>query len=369
MPFSDFHGNVETVTRVREMLGRDRFPHAVIIAGPRGAGKYTLALMVTRAMNCLEQPVTDGLPDFCGSCANCVRVAEALDLEARCGEALEARDGLRETDKKETRILIQPHPDVLVVPPDPPQMTIKVDQVRHVNHTIYFRPSQARRRVVIFTDSAFMKEAANALLKTLEEPPDYATLFLLTENAGELLPTIRSRSVIFKLAPLQAEEIERALAERRPELNPKQRALVARLSGGAIGRARSFDLAAYIEARNDALVLLRSAVGGEDHSALFHVTETYRAGAEGKQKTDQLVSTVYSLLEDMLFAKSGTPDLARNTDIITEIKRLAGAVDFAWIARASSQLGEFERAMRRNVLRSLALDALALGQESVVGRQ
>ena len=92
---------------------------------------------------------------------------------------------------------MQTHPDVLIIPPDPPQMMIKVDQVRRVIETIYYRPGEAKERVYIFTDSAFMKEAANSLLKVLEEPPEFATIFLLTENAGELLPTIRSRSMAF----------------------------------------------------------------------------------------------------------------------------------------------------------------------------
>ena len=69
MAFSEFHGNSETVLRIREMLARDRFPHALILSGPRGAGKYTLAQMVAKAMNCLEKPLADGLPDFCGHCA------------------------------------------------------------------------------------------------------------------------------------------------------------------------------------------------------------------------------------------------------------------------------------------------------------
>src|SRR5260370_2004164 len=144
MPFSDFHGHRDTVTRLREMLARVRFPHGVILAGRRGAGKYTLAQMLTKTMNCLERPVSDGLPDFCGHCANCARIAEADDLDARCAEAAEAREGLRESDKRETRLFIQTHPDVLVIPPDPPQMMIKVDQVRHVTGGIYFRPSNGR---------------------------------------------------------------------------------------------------------------------------------------------------------------------------------------------------------------------------------
>src|SRR5206468_9828767 len=158
-------------------------------------------------------------------------------------EAVEARENLREIDKKETRLFVQTHPDVLVIPPDPPQMMIKVDQVRRVIETIYFRPSEAGERVFIFTDSAFMKEAANSLLKILEEPPDFATIFLLAENPGELLPTIRSRCMTLSLHPLSVEEIESYLSSHRPDWKPQQRALVARLSEGAVGRARTFDLA------------------------------------------------------------------------------------------------------------------------------
>src|SRR5438094_5300645 len=203
--------------------------------------------MLAKAMNCLARPVTDlgGLPDFCGECSNCVRIARSEDLETRVAEAVEARENLRDSDKKETRILVQTHPDVLIIPPDPPQMMIKVDQVRRVIETIYFRPAEAKERVYIFTQSSFMKEAANSLLKVLEEPPEFATIFLLTENPGELLPTIRSRSMIVTLAALPAEEVEQDLALHRPEWTAKQRALAARLSNGAIGSARSFDVAGY----------------------------------------------------------------------------------------------------------------------------
>src|ERR1700693_414989 len=283
MPFSDFHGNAETVHRLRDMLARDRVPHAVVLSGARGAGKYTLALMLAQALSCLTPTETDGLPDFCGQCANCRRIAQAQDLEARFAEAVEAREGLRETDKKETRIFVQTHPDVLVIPPDPPQMMIKVDQVRRVIETIYYRPGEAKERVYIFTSSAFMKEAANSLLKVLEEPPEFASIFLLTENPGELLPTIRSRSMIFNLGALAVTEIESRLAQLRPEWNVRQRALVSRLSEGAIGRALSFDLESYVAARNHALIMLKSALGANDsntHTELFKTTESYRSGAE-----------------------------------------------------------------------------------------
>jgi DNA polymerase-3 subunit delta' len=208
-----------------------------------------------------------------------------------------------------------------------------------------------------------MKEAANSLLKVLEEPPEFATIFLLSENPGELLPTIRSRSMVFSLSALPVEEVERYLAEQRPEWKPPQRALVARLSEGALGRARSFDVDAYVAARGDALAILDSALVGGEHTQLFKITESYRAGAEGREKTEQLLRTMYSLLRDLMFLGSGSPELVRNTDIQSQLVKLAESADFDWIAAASDRLAEVERGMRRNLLRSLSLDSLSLALE------
>ena len=363
MGFSEFYGNRETVQRLRQMLAHQRMPQAVVLAASRGSGKYTLALMLAKAMNCLRPLTTEGLPDFCGECSNCVRIALAQDLGSRCAEAVETREGLRETDKKETRIFVQTHPDVLVIPPDPPQMMIKVDQVRRVIETIYYRPAEAKERVYIFTDSAFMKEAANSLLKVLEEPPEFATIFLLTENPGELLPTIRSRSMTFQLAPLGAEDIEQYLAKHRPDWNPKQRALAARLSEGAAGRARTFDLDGYASARENALTILTAATRGGEHSDLFKTTETYRPGADGREKIEALLRTLYSLLQDIMFLKNSAPELVRNVDVAGQLKKLADTTDFEWIARAADGIAEVERGMRRNLLRSLSLDAFATALE------
>jgi DNA polymerase-3 subunit delta' len=241
-------------------------------------------------------------------------------------------------------------------------MMIKVDQVRHLIHSIYFRPSEGRHKVYIFTDSAFMKEAANALLKVLEEPPEFATIFLLAENASSLLPTIRSRCVTLHLAPLPLAEIENDLSQR-PDWNAKQRQLVARLSGGAIGRARSFDLNVYLAARNDALTMLKTAIDANDHSALFKATEAYRAGAEGKQKIDALIAALYGLLEDLLFLRSNTPDMLRNVDIEPELRKLAQSASFDWITTATDRISDVQSGMRRNLLRSLSLDSLTLSLE------
>ena len=364
MGFQDFLGNTATVTHLREAVRSGRFPHSLILSGPRGSGKYALALMLAKAINCLSPTESDGLPDFCGHCKNCSRIGEAANLEESVAEAVSARDDLREADKRETRILIQTHPDVLIVPPDPPQLLIKLGQVRHVIHAAYYRPPvEAKRAFSIFTCSSFMKEAANSLLKVLEEPPEHTSLVLLTENPQELLPTIRSRAVVHRLGAIPAAELEALLAERRPELKPKDRALAARLAEGAVGRALSLDLDAWIASRRDALVILHNALRDPDYSALFHATETYRAGADGQEKTVGLLRTLGSLVEDLLLMVAGTPALIRNLDLEQELQRMAQGLTVQWIDGAARALVQVEQGMRRNLLRSLSLDAMAVSLE------
>ncbi len=363
-------GNAGTVTRLRESVRAGRFPHSLILAGPRGAGKYKLALMLAQAVNCLNPGKSDGLPDFCGVCSNCGRIGEAANLDQLVEEAAAAREDLRETDRRETRILIQTHPDLLVIPPDPPQLLIKLGQVRQAIHAAYFRPPvEARRAFTIFTSSAFMKEAANSLLKLLEEPPEHTTLILLTENPQELLPTIRSRAVTHRLGALPAEEIEGLLAERRPELKTQDRELGARLAEGAVGRALTFDLSAYRASRQDALTILRSALreggaaGGLGYSELFRATESYRGGAEGQEKTLNLLRALGSVIEDLLLMIAGTPGLVRNRDLGAELERMAKGLSVEWIDNAARVLTQVEQGMRRNLLRSLSLDAMAASLE------
>lgn len=359
MGFEAFVGNEPTVRHLREGIRAKRIPPALILAGPRGSGKYTLSIMLAQAINCLRQPESDGLPDFCGECSNCLRIAEANSLDLRVEEAVAAREDMRDADKKETRILIQTHPDILVIPPDPPQLLIKMGQVRRVIHSMYRLPSDARHAIYIFTSASFMKEAANSLLKVLEEPPSFASIFLLAENTGELLPTIRSRSMVYRLGALPTEELEALLAARRPEWKPAQRSLVARLSEGAVGRAINFDLPVYVASRQDALLMIRNAVTEPDHSVLFRMTETYRAGAEGQQKTSALLRAMSSLLEDLLLLHSGAHSLVRNIDIVTELNRLSSLTSLNWIESAARGLNQVEAGMRRNLLRSLSLDAYA----------
>src|SRR5436305_1748793 len=152
--FNEFLGNSGAVESLRTAIAAGRFPHSVILSGPAGAGKYTLALMVAMAVECQRQPRdlwSNGqvLASFCGSCANCTRIATAANLEEQVQAAVAAREDLRETDKKDTRVLIQPHPDVLIIPPDPPQLLIKLGQIRTLIQRAHYLPSEAPRRIFI----------------------------------------------------------------------------------------------------------------------------------------------------------------------------------------------------------------------------
>ena len=120
-----------------------------------------------------------------------------------------------------------------------------------------------------------------------------------------------------------------------------------------------------LAARADALAILNSALLGGEHTQLFKITESYRAGAEGREKTEQLLRTLYSLLRDLMFLGSGAPGLVHNTDIQGQLAKLAEGADFDWIVAASDRLAEVERGMRRNLLRSLSLDDLSLALEKV----
>ena len=362
--FNDFIGNSSAVESLRTAIAAGRLPHSLLLSGPAGAGKYTLALMLAMAVECERHPRDhwsngQSLASFCGVCSNCTRIASAADLEEQVEAAVAVREDLREADKKDTRVLIQPHPDVLIVPPDPPQLLIKLGQIRTLIHRAQRLPSEAPRKIFILPAASFMKEAANSLLKLLEEPPATVHLILLAENPGELLPTIRSRCASVRLGALPLEEIEMLLADRRPDVPPKQRNLIARLAQGAAGQALGFNLEAYTAARADALLLIRNAAAEPDHSALFKMTETYRAGAEGAQKTSALLRTLSLILEDLLYLDSGTPELLRNTDIRPELERLSQALSFHWIEQASRGLDQVYSGMRRNLLRSLSLDAFA----------
>ncbi|HYM10308.1 MAG TPA: DNA polymerase III subunit delta', partial [Bryobacterales bacterium] len=269
----------------------------------------------------------------------------------------EERARLAPEKRRESPLVVSTHPDFLTFPPDGPLAQISIEQVRKLKEYAQFGPVEGRRRLFLVDHADRIDgAAANSLLKTLEEPPPYLTIILTAENAYDLLPTVRSRSVPFYFAPLHAAEMERFLAGRQ-EIRAADRARVSAWAQGSPGRALAIDIATYEKRRAAMLALLRSAAGAPFGEALRH---TEALGRSKQEKLELLLEALYGLLADLLHLKERTAAVA-NEDIRGELEPLAGQVDFAWLEAALEGVDELESLGRRNIQKQIALEALAVG--------
>ena len=251
MGLSEYLGNQRIVTALRGMLSGERVPHAMLFSGPRGVGRFTLARMFAQAANC--ERLKD---DFCGECASCLRIGELSDSRRLIEQGLTQR-GERPDNATVERmpLLLQPHPDVWAAVPDPVRLkdpvvrpVLHVGQLRAIQRAAYFKP-EARRRVFILAGAETMRwDLAPIFLKILEEPPESATLILIAPGPFDVPPTIRSRCLQFRFAPLQAAEVEEILSAKT-EMNAADRALAAQLSEGSAGVAMQMDVRSALELR------------------------------------------------------------------------------------------------------------------------
>src|SRR5580700_10495450 len=277
MGFNEFLGNERIVSAVRGMLKRERVPSALLFTGPRGIGKYTLARMFAQAANC--ERLKD---DFCGQCDTCRRISRLADpsplVELGLAERGESADA---ATVERTPLILEPHPDVWLIVPDPVRLRtpvarpmIRVGQLRAVQRAAFFQP-QGKRRLFILDGADTMRwNDADVFLKILEEPPESATLILLAPTPDSLLPTIRSRSLQFHFAPVPAEQIEKFLKDSAHG-KPSERKLIAQLSAGSPGAALALDLERSQRLRKSVLGLLERAAAGNNYAAVFAATAQF----------------------------------------------------------------------------------------------
>ena len=195
--------------QARELVGRslagDRLPHAYLFRGPEGVGKQLFARGLAAAINC---KVSHGL-SACGKCSSCIKFAAGS------------------------------HPDFLSVAPE--KGAIKIGTIRELIRKLSFAPYEAELRVVLIEDVHTMRqEAANSLLKTLEEPPDNNLLILTADSSGALLQTIISRCQVIPFYALTVPETTTILRTVAPEMDEKTAQLLARLAEGSPGKALLF---------------------------------------------------------------------------------------------------------------------------------
>ena len=199
---------------------------------------------------------------------------------------------------------------------------------------------------------------ANIFLKTLEEPPESATLILLTSNPYLLLPTIRSRCIQFLFGPLEEKLVEDILRQRS-KLPAKERKLAAQLSEGSPGVALAMDPAEAQSLRATALTVLRAVV--ESHSATNLFEETTQLAKSQKVAFETVLEVLYSLLTDLLELSTGCAAPAlRNATLGKDLASLSKRVDPLWVARAVAGLDQLSSRLRRNINRQLGFDAVAL---------
>ncbi|HSO11047.1 MAG TPA: DNA polymerase III subunit delta' [Anaerolineales bacterium] len=319
----DLTGHEWAVDMLKKHVANGTTRHAYLFCGPPGLGRRTLALRFAQALNCTT-PLEAGIP--CGQCRDCKQI-----------EAMQ-------------------HADLTVVQADSEGGIMKVDQIRDTRKTLTLKPYMSKFRVALFLRFQEANDnAANALLKTLEEAPSYAVLILTADNPEGLLPTIVSRCEILRLRPLSIEEIKKDLENRGVESGRAK--LIAHISGGRPGYARRLVeddslLDKREERLNDLLALLPAS----------RVEKFVYADKLARDKDSMRQAITFWLLywRDVMLrtAQAGTPLV--NVDRNVEIEDLAGRLDLSTARKVANNLENALDQMEKNVNPRLLAEVLLL---------
>jgi DNA polymerase III subunit delta' len=333
----NFYGNDQVVQTLARMIHEQRIPQTILLSGPEGIGKATIARRFAAALMGGAKKIEH----------------DDLSLPANI-EALEEREKWTSDKRAEDPLLFSTHPDFVTFPPDGPLRQITIQQMRLLRERAQLKPLRGSHRVFLIDhlDRA-NEQSANSLLKVLEEPPEHMVIIATAENLYDLLPTIRSRSIVFQMGRLADSEM-RAFAEARGL--PGAEARIA-LSEGSPGIAATLDVELYRERRALVLSALECGASLSPFSAWVQQSESF--SMKRSEKLDFYLKPAYSLLEDILQVAHGNPPV-RNRDIHGRISALAERVTFAWIERAVRYFDELVLMVRRNIQKTAALDAVII---------
>jgi len=333
VPFSSIVGHSHVVALLRAAASAGRVPQSLLLAGPEGVGKRTLALAIAQAVNCPRR--RDG--DACGTCATCQRIVRGQ------------------------------HSDVTLVGLDD-EASIKVEKVRaRILHVVGYRPFEAERRVYIVDPADDMVEQAqDALLKTLEEPPPSAILILVSAYADTLLPTVQSRCRRLRLGPLPESDVARVLAERCG-MDPARTRVLAAASGGSVSRALAMadDQGQLAEDRQAAFELIAAAGGrlaspaGRLKAAAAFVQHPQKRRA--REAVGTRLAVLSSYLRDLGLVAAGAAGSMVNADLERELRGLAPAFPLERLSTAFAAVARAQRDLEHAASPKIVADWVALG--------
>ena len=338
MPFRDLLGHHTTLGLLARAIAADTLPPSLVFAGPSGVGKKQAAVAVAQALNCPAALRDEAGPwpvDGCGTCPTCRRIARGM------------------------------HPDVQLIEPGETG-SIKIEPIREVVRQTGYRPFEARRRVIIIdTADALGRDAQDALLKTLEEPPAGSILILVTSVPDQLLPTVRSRCPIVRFAPLEAADVATWL-EREGGVDQTRAHAVAAVAGGSLTAALEIAQSGVEGVRASAQRVLERVAGARDPRARLDATREIvgkgrDTGASERESLAVHLQALASLLRDLgvLSTRAGGAALA-NADLAGPLGALSSAFDADRACRGFGAVDRALSALDRNASPKLVADWLVL---------
>jgi DNA polymerase-3 subunit delta' len=322
MRFDSFIGNRKVVERLRAKLREDRFPHGMIFSGPEGVGKHSCAIMLAKALNCRSAEPGD----FCDVCTSCRKIDSGT------------------------------HPDVVTLSLEEDAAQIKIAQIRRLLAVLDLQPLEGKNKVFIIDPADLLNdEAANALLKGLEEPPENSFFILITVNVHELLLTVRSRCQVYNFTPLSLEDI------RGHGITDE---LTLRWSQGSIGRARALDVARMKSEREIVMDFLETVINAKQEQFQDLLGVSAELG-RSKQDFESRMAILTVLVADVLYVTEEAPQRIINVDMQERLQKLAGRVSVDRLLRMAEFLGFIESSLKSHINRQMLTDVLAISGNEI----
>ena len=314
-------GHEWAVEMLQQHLTHASVRHAYLFSGPPGLGRRTLALRLAQALNC-PQPVAPGEP--CGTCKTCQQIERMQ------------------------------YADLAVIQAEKEGGTLKVEQIRAIRQSLVLKPYQGNYRVALFLRfQEANANAANALLKTLEEAPSYVVLVLTADSPEQLLPTIVSRCEVLRLRPLPVETVEGYLKEHGAE--PAQARLLAHISGGRPGYAlRLMQDKDTLDFRTQRLEDLQKLLQSTRRRRFAYAEKLADRKYEAREHLRETLLLWLSFWRDVLLCQSGAQTPLANVDCTAGIEALAAKLSLAeahrLVAAAQGALDQLERNVNPRLL-------------------